>query len=374
MQTKLFTKTSPLPLLLMAAWFSSCAEGDREVVLERRGPTDMGIPDSIQGPVSSQERFTMGAPKTQDPGGGGQHQGSAHLPFDAPASWVRRPGTDIRILNFAIQDRDDAYCFLTAMESGASNLLDQANRWRRQFGLDPIDQETLDTYPTQSLFGAPAIRVECEGDFNDGLGGQPIQDAALVGLMAFQKGTSVFVKMVGPKEVIDGEHENFDLFVTSIQVTSEGAEAQGTKPHLHHQAPNAWTLQAPRQMRDLGFDVGQGGDLSLNLLPGEGGGVALNMNRWRKQLGLDPIAEEAILAGETIEVMGQKGYWVDLKGPYTGMGTEVQFEDGRMLGAIVPLGEWTLFAKLVGPEGVVAPEESRLRDFLASLTMDSEEH
>lgn len=359
--------------LTAACLLAACSSGDREARFEKRGPTFVGKPDSAVGPVSSSQRFDA-QPQNPHGAGGAPHGGRPTVEafvFDLPETWQRKERTSMRLLNFQIQEREDAYCFLSAMEGEQEMVLLNANRWRRQLGLPEWTQDDLQDVETGLLFGAPAMRVHWEGPFDDGMGGATIPEAGLVGLIAHHQSSLVFLKMVGPKEVVDAEVDHFDAFAASLDFPIAGQDSH-PKHQLSFEAPEAWQVQAPRPGRDLGFDVGAC-DLSVTMLVGNGGGLLANVNRWRGQFSLPPIRANEINTLETFEAMGHSGHWLSLEGPYQGMGTQVLEEDGALEGAIVPLGDHTLFVKLVGPKEAVQNERDNLRVFTQSLHMEGHE-
>jgi len=138
------------------------------------------------------------------------------------------------------------------------------------------------------------------------------------------------------------------------------ATAEG--PSLVWTAPAHWRPKTGSAMRKgsyaIGPETGPAADLAITAFPGNVGGDLANVNRWRAQLQLPPIAE-AELAGELIptEANGLKILVTDILG---GPADDPQ----RMLGAIVPFNGATWFFKLVGPDAVVAAEKS---SYLAML-------
>ena len=358
---------------------SGCEPVDRHATFEKRGPTYIGKPDAVVGPVTSSQRFDAEPKEGGSPHGhGGAHGGGPGggpgveaFVFEAPESWERKERTSMRLLNFSIQGREDAYCFLSAMEGTQDKVLFNANRWRRQLGLEAWTQAELDAAETGMLFGAPAIRVHWEGDFDDGMGNPAIPGAAMVGLIAHHQSSLVFLKMVGPKDVIDQEVAGFDRFAETLDFPV-GANAGQPQNKLSYEAPADWVKQAPRQMRDLGFDVGDC-DLSISFLQGDGGGLLMNVNRWRGQFGLGNMQANELSELDTIEILGGRGHWLSLEGPYKGMTNQVQEADGALEGAIVPLGSQTLFVKLTGPKDQVQAEAQNLREFTATLRLEGQQ-
>ncbi len=117
---------------------------------------------------------------------------------------------------------------------------------------------------------------------------------------------------------------------------------------------------------------GDGGDADISVIafPGEAGGQLANINRWRGQLGLDPLAE-GDLAGATTALDGAGGLHftiVDLAGHTAGAESgSVGVAPTRMLGAILSFGGQTYFFKITGPDALVAREKPAFLAFLNTV-------
>ncbi len=77
-----------------------------------------------------------------------------------------------------------------------------------------------------------------------------------------------------------------------------------------------------------------GGSVSISKFPGDAGGIPANVNRWRKQIGLEPTSEPV---GDIIALESGDSHakWFELKG-----------ETESILAAVVPVGAETWFFKL----------------------------
>ena len=129
-------------------------------------------------------------------------------------------------------------------------------------------------------------------------------------------------------------------------------------------APAHWQPKAASAMRKGSYtvagDAGAAADLSITAFPGETGGLAANLNRWRGQVGLQPLdAAQVTTAAETIEANGLKITLVH----YAGAGTDA----AGLLGAVVPFNGQSWFFKLMGPDSLVAREEPAFRSFLTTV-------
>lgn len=128
-------------------------------------------------------------------------------------------------------------------------------------------------------------------------------------------------------------------------------------------APAHWVAKAPSAMRKGSFAVkgenGTDADFSITAFPGDTGGLLANLNRWRGQLSLPPLAT-AELDGALQHFDGAGGMHfdvVDFAGTANGVPT-------RIIGAVLPRTGETWFFKLMGPDALVAAQK---QDFLAFL-------
>ncbi len=139
-------------------------------------------------------------------------------------------------------------------------------------------------------------------------------------------------------------------------------------PSIHYIVPENWTEQPGDGMRTAAFtfegDLGSG-QVTLIVLPGQAGGPAANINRWRGQVGLEPLPEQTAFESATqITVDGQPGLLVDLTG------AEISDQPAqRIVAAIVMHGGSTLFVKMTGPAELLEVETEALNQLLESLRL-----
>jgi hypothetical protein len=129
-------------------------------------------------------------------------------------------------------------------------------------------------------------------------------------------------------------------------------------------APANWQAKAASAMRKGSYTVpGEGGataDLSITAFPGDVGGEAANVNRWRGQVSLQPFGDaEAAAAVTRITANGLTIGVVD----FAGTGANAQ----RILGAMVPFGGATWFFKLMGPDAVVGAAKPAFLEFAKTI-------
>lgn len=137
--------------------------------------------------------------------------------------------------------------------------------------------------------------------------------------------------------------------------------------------PEAWTEAPASQMRVANFTAGPEGKVEayLTVLPGGGGGVESNLNRWRKQMGLEPFSPEEVAALERVQVVGHEAVVADIAGTFKGMSGDQNNENYRMLGAIFEHDGAAVFAKMTGPADAVAAERENFLAFVKSLQPQS---
>ena len=112
--------------------------------------------------------------------------------------------------------------------------------------------------------------------------------------------------------------------------------------------PESWDLATPFGPEKARFSISEGligsANVSMTVLQGDGGGLLGNVNRWRGQLGLEPVEEKDLKDMlKPVEALGDEARLVDL----TGTSKRSQLEE-RLIGVIAPQDELTWFYKLMG--------------------------
>lgn len=130
------------------------------------------------------------------------------------------------------------------------------------------------------------------------------------------------------------------------------------------QAPAGWTQKPAGAMRKASYSVpGDAGesDLSVTAFPGDVGGELANVNRWRGQIALPPLAPEDLDGAVTRVDQGA------LKITLVELSSKGDPNNKAILGAIVPLGGATWFFKLSGPGTSVKAAKPAFLDFLRTV-------
>ena len=144
---------------------------------------------------------------------------------------------------------------------------------------------------------------------------------------------------------------------TPLHTEPEPAESHGESGPYHWIAPASWKSLPASGMRLATFTVpleSESGDCSVVRLGGSAGGMLANVNRWRRQVGLQPY-DEAALNKDRQERKGGWNYsYFKIVNP--------DQPDNAMLGAIFESSDATLFVKLkASAKGVGAAEADYLK-------------
>ncbi len=312
--------------------------------------------------------------------------------LNLPPGWQELEPSQFRNLNFRPAGDPELECFLTALGGDGGGQLANVNRWRGQMGLEAIHAIDLGELERMNFLGVPSVFVDLEGSFT-GMGGAPKEGWRMLGLLATIPGQAVSLKLTGPSEKVGAQVENFRTLAAEITRTQrgsrsdprsssvEGAAAQSpsagggassSSGGLSWETPESWAQGPARTMRLASFvpKASPGIDISVTQLAGNGGGHKANFDRWRGQMGQEPISQAELSDLERLEVLGEEALVIEIDGRFTGMGN-ADLQGARMLGAMVPNGNGTLFVKLTGPREAVEAEADAFRAFLTSLRRDS---
>jgi len=130
-------------------------------------------------------------------------------------------------------------------------------------------------------------------------------------------------------------------------------------------APDGWVDQGASGMRLSSFGVAESAECYVVALPGDGGGVAANLNRWRSQMGADELDSDELDALPRVPMLGDLAPMMRVEGSFRGMGREI--DDAVLIGAIAELDGETVFVKMIGPRPEVEDAQAAFGPFCRSL-------
>ena len=101
--------------------------------------------------------------------------------------------------------------------------------------------------------------------------------------------------------------------------------------------------------------------VNVSQLAGNGGGLAANVNRWRKQLGQAPLTDDELAKLPTLDASGVKATLVQFNG------TDARSsQPASLVGVVLPLNGQTWFYKLMGDVNLVSQQKGALIQFVQS--------
>ena len=308
--------------------------------------------------------------------------GAPPITWKAPAGWDQQDSGGMRLVRFLVrgqegQTADVGVMPLTGVAINRSGLL---NIYRTQAELGPLAESDLDKLgekvaigPLQGeLFDMVSTNALIEGKFKVRI------------LMASVKNENTLwlFKIGGADDLVREQRPAFLDFLKSVQfpadggaaVAAHGAMAQATpaaaptSARPQWEVPSGWQEQAPGPMVLAKFLIkGQEGqaEVTVSVFPGDTGGRVANVNRWRGQVGLEPLEAEAVEKQvEPLDVTGGKATLVDMTGTDRKTG-----QPARLIGGMVPQGGQTWFFKLLGHPQVAGREKAALLKFIQSARL-----
>ncbi len=314
----------------------------------------------------------------------GNNAAQPQLQWTLPAGWTEVAPGEMSIASFKVSGQAGAEADVTVVPlpgvAGGDNA--NINRWRGQAGLPEAKPDELQKMAEAVQVGdQPAKLYDIAGQSSGGSNAKRI-----LGVIQQRNGTTWFFKMTGDAGLVEQQKPEFVAFLKSL--TFAAAAAPTGLPPGHPSlgsgdahAPMmpaesigagkpAWTVPAGWQevpasqflLAEYSIAGANGAKAEVNVaqLSGNGGGLLPNVNRWRGQIGLDPLDENGLAQVTTaMDVTGGKATFVDL----TGVDPQTS-QPIRLVAAIVPMGDQTWFYKLMGDEKIVAREKDAFTKFV----------
>jgi hypothetical protein len=331
----------------------------------------------------------MAAPPAADP------SALALPPFKwtLPADWQVKPAGAMRAASFSAPGTDGKVVDISIvpLPGMAGGDLSNVNRWRGQVGLEPIQEDEL------AKDGEDVLVGDAKASLYD-LTGTPAGTAAKARILAVglhREEMMWFFKATGDDISVGLQKTNFISFLKSFQFTA--AEPISTPPDHPAMAPEmatpqampqplganpapapeagalpAWTVPSgwqavpPTQMLLAKFSTTENdgkADVTVSSFPGDVGGLLANVNRWRRQISLPPLAAEDLArVAASLDLAAGPASLVDVSGTDAGTGKAV-----RLVGVILPLNGQTWFYKFMGDAAVVEHQKADFIKFVQTV-------
>lgn len=191
----------------LAALVTGCDERNEVVVTEARALTTRDL--KVRLGATSDERF--------------RNTRSSPVEGEAPAHWLSLPATEFRLQNYRFGESGLGEVWVSVASGG---VLDNVNRWLRQFGDEAVDEQGLQQMRHVTMLGLSGVWVEAVGVYSPGMmaGGQPRSGYALAGVIAEMGDQLLTVKMVGPEAEVKAATDDLEAFVASLNLKQENSK------------------------------------------------------------------------------------------------------------------------------------------------------
>lgn len=307
-----------------------------------------------------------------------QQQGTVPQ-WTVPTEWKQIPASGMRYAAFQITDGESPVT-LTVIPLPPSPLVVNVNRWEGELGLPPSSEEAVDKVVQH--IDANGSHIDLVDLTGPEVAGKP--QLRMLAAMVENQGKMWFFKAVGPAEKMAGQRENFEAFLKSLKFGESPAIAQqqqaapANQPQQAAQAgakttgltawtkPEGWTQdEKPRSMRELTFFAGPEdarAEVIVSRMGGNFGGLLANINRWRQQVGLGPVASERDQPATMLQLGGGAAAQFDMAGPAGDNGKAM-----RQIVVMTPRTDGVWFFKILGPSATVEKQKRAFDDFLKSV-------
>jgi hypothetical protein len=253
----------------------------------------------------------------------------------------------------------EAQVTITPLARLAGRDAEIVNMWREQVGLEPLSREdAAQQFQAVEVGADPGNLFEIEGAPQEGT-----QPSRIVTAMVHRSDASWFYKLAGDAALVKAEKPAFIEFLKSIRTkegVSTGESGPPTTPKPNWQVPSQWKTVSAGQMQVAKFAVPQRGNASgevfVSVFPNDTGGTLANVNRWRKEIGLQEVSEAGLAQlVSTLDPANPEAKLVDMTN-----------SNKRLLAAIVPRQGVYWFYKLRGDADAVTPEKEAFVAFVRS--------
>lgn len=276
--------------------------------------------------------------------------------WETPEGWTESPASGMRLATFKVPAEGAAASIELSVIGlplvGAdwdAQVLDNANRWRKQLQQPPLaaDAAKTELKPIADV-AEGAVLFDAVGWFD---GGTMAPFARGGGMGA--GGGAPFANTAPP----------------AVMPAVPPAQAPAAEPPapreggLKYDLPEGWTEAPADPMRKVSLRTPGGAALSGFSFPlvGVMGDPLQNVNRWRGEIGLEPItADDLKTQSEEIELLGGDGSYFELVGATESTHAVMLVRDNQV---------W--FFKLRGPVEEVAKQRDAFKKWLESLSLET---
>jgi hypothetical protein len=347
----------------LVAFISACDRSEQQIKVYRvsKAPLEEALPQQ-------QEAMPTNTAAPRMPAGLASTAAAAAV--TTPPNWEPQPLSQMRQASFLVKGHNGAVADISfvSLGSAAGNVLDNVNRWLDQLGQPPITEANL-TDIAQRLrtsLGDVTI-VDLAGLPKDV---DPAKDGRIIAAMTTTDSSTLFFKIRGNADLAEAQKGEFIKWVAAVcnaqtqtnsPQTAAMPQQESGAPPIKWETPAGWTEVPPSSMRYASFsaageNVGNV-DISIVTFPGDGGSDLDNINRWRGQIGLSPLDQNAASSQiASLKTADATFSTTDLVGAKARTIAAWTHHDGRV---------W--FFKATGPSTAVEKERPNFVRFIQSV-------
>jgi len=369
-----------LCLPLVCGMFYGCKDKDEiKVYRVSKAEPESAVPESAAPATPGMNAMPpMGIPPVD--AGAVPAQTAPQVTSTAPSNWEVQPLSTMRQASYLVKGDNGATAdiSLVILAGSAGGILENINRWESQLGQPSITDDQLGhvAQHVASPLGDVTL-VDIEGLPQ---GADATKDGRIVAGIASEEGRTCFFKMRGNSALAESQKAAFIQWIGTVQmgvaIANAGSAMPVTpsvaavapdhsvgaeKPQIKWEAPEGWKTVAPTTMRYASFSVagqdGESADISVSVFGGEGGGDLDNVNRWRGQVGLEPVDAESLKTLIIpVKCKDAEISMVDMSGP-----------KARILAGWAKMEGKSWFFKLIAPDKLAEKEKTGFVTFLQSV-------
>ncbi len=261
------------------------------------------------------------------------------ISWDEPKAWTKDPPHKDRHASYKIDVKPKPLeVKITKFPRDKFQLLANVNRWQKELNLPVSDAHEVDPFVKREKLRAKPDDQEVTWVELTGYGVHRISKPMEVAAHAPMKEPML-------------------------------AGGLGATP-FKYTVPKGWVEKPPRdQFTAVLFELtrdGQTVNVTLTALGGDGGGLASNVSRWRKQVGLPDSADQQLMNSLVpLKVAGASGHYVDISNP------DGPAKLNRILAVVVPYQGKVWFVRMSGTAGVVGQNKADFETFVKSFELNS---
>ncbi|MCE9554201.1 MAG: hypothetical protein K8T91_12610 [Planctomycetes bacterium] len=262
-----------------------------------------------------------------------------------PKDWQEQPASGSRMATIRMQaNGQPAELTVTPLGPEAGNVLANVHRWRQQMGYrgPALTPDQLDRFA-----------------FEHNMPGGKVTVVDLVSV---------------PLNLAAGEmppaRPNEDAPAKPSQ------QAGGDLPQISYKLPEGWQRsERPARMALVTLSTGpeiNSAEVTVSPMPGAAGGVMANVNRWRGQVGLEPMELKDVgKIARKLQIDGNAALFFRFTG--TGAAGEEKEKPKSILAIILPRQGVSWFIKLTGSAEVATAQEPSFVNFAESIRFKKED-